>query len=574
MAYNGRYTSGIRLMLLRDFFYANASRTHAVKPSEIRDFLTEHDCCVDRRTLYHDISTLQGPGFDMALRYNAKAGGYFLDNPPFEPSELQLIIDSLNASRFITGKELSEITAKVQKLADKHTRPTLNRPAVMADRIHNKAESVMKYTGRIYEAMAQDVKISFQYFHYAPDKNKEKTYSKQGAPYIVSPFALFWSNGNYYLYAYNSDRAQFWHFRVDRMESIRILPTLPREGKQAYNEKDLTHKRAVVFDMYSGPEYQVRLRVHNRQASAVIDKFGKNIMMVPDDETHFTVTVPVEISPPFFAWVATFGRSIKILGPEPVVEGMKKFIGAAASMYEENDMDYPHGYQLFQNYKNEILKGSDPSKESNYLLQLIIDELSNAIVIEKGTILYRARKNKPNQHFQLKSELGMNKTNPKNNRASPEGISYLYVAEDADTAIAEIQPNNNDIVTVAKFTVCKPLKLLRLHSEASYSGSTGARFNSADIAGFIIYLSIAFASPVQNEEDYLPCQYFAGRCRKSGFNGIQYISAQNGKMDVNSERGFNFALFSDENVREESQAVEYEITLQHDKEEIATVTLS
>lgn len=334
MAYNGRYTTGLRLLYLRDFFLANANKTHCVKPKEIKEFLkTKGYESIDRKTLYNDIATLLGPDFDLRIRYDFQAGGYFLDNPPFDPTELQLIIDSLNASKFITNQQVRDITVKVQKLADKHTQGSLNRRAVVADRIKDKNESVMKYADRIHTAIEQDRKISFRYFHYSPDKNKEKNYSKSGERYTVSPFALVWNNGNYYLYAYNSEKNRFQYFRVDRMENITPLLDV-REGKDLYREKDLTTKKAKVFDMYSGEEYNVRLRFHNRITHSVIDQFGKDIVIIPDDENHAIVNVPVEISPPFFAWVATFGRSIKILGPEPVVEEMKKFLEKSMDMYK------------------------------------------------------------------------------------------------------------------------------------------------------------------------------------------------------------------------------------------------
>ena len=87
--------------------------------------------------------------------------------------------------------------------------------------------------------------------------------------------------------------------------------------------------------MYHGKAYNVRIRVHNRLADAVIDQFGKDTMMVPYDDSHFTINVPVELSPPFYAWVATFGKSMTILGPEPAVEGMKKFLQKASEMYQD-----------------------------------------------------------------------------------------------------------------------------------------------------------------------------------------------------------------------------------------------
>ena len=108
-----------------------------------------------------------------------------------------------------------------------------------------------------------------------------------------------------------------------------------REGKNLYHQKDLVSRRVKVFRMYSGKEYTVRIRCLNRLADAVIDEFGKDTMMVPVDENHFVITVPVEVSPTFYAWVSTFGRRIKILSPEPVVEGMREFLQKSMDMYKD-----------------------------------------------------------------------------------------------------------------------------------------------------------------------------------------------------------------------------------------------
>ena len=59
-------------------------------------------------------------------------------------------------------------------------------------------------------------------------------------------------------------------------------------------------------------------------------------MMMPCDEEHFTILAPIEISPPFFAWIATFGRKVKILSPEPVVEKMREFLEKSLEMYKND----------------------------------------------------------------------------------------------------------------------------------------------------------------------------------------------------------------------------------------------
>ena len=152
---------------------------------------------------------------------------------------------------------------------------------------------------------------------------------------IVSPFALYWNSGNYYLYAYDGKKFRF--YRVDRMESISKPLLERREGHDLFREKDLTQRQAKVFDMYAtGKAYNITFRCHNHIASAVIDKFGKDIMMMTDDDEHFTFSQNVEISPPFFAWVTTFGRSIQIVSPAAVVEEMRKFLQKSMDMYKDD----------------------------------------------------------------------------------------------------------------------------------------------------------------------------------------------------------------------------------------------
>ena len=197
-------------------------------------------------------------------------------------------------------------------------------------------DSVVTDADRIHQAISEDCKISFRYFHYSPNAATKRSYSKDGNKYTVSPYALLWNNGNYYLYAYDSEKQKFRYFRVDRMDAISNPLPIRRDGKEAYHEKQLTTQEAKVFDMFSGTAYNVRMRFRNELADAVIDQFGKDVMMIPCDDQHFIVTAPVEISPPFFAWIATFGRRVKILSPEPVVERMRDFLQRSMDMYKED----------------------------------------------------------------------------------------------------------------------------------------------------------------------------------------------------------------------------------------------
>lgn len=334
MGYKSGQNIGIRLMLLRDYFNTHGGKTTAVKRKELEKYLSDSGFPIERKTLYTDLELLE-TYFHMEIRYDPSKKGYIYENPPFEPYEIRLLVDSVYASKFITRQKAREIAGKVKQFADPLTRKTLDRQTYVSDRVRSMNESVVRDSERIHEAIAADKQISFQYFHYSPDKSKPKTYSKNGQPYIVSPFALLWNNGNYYLYAYVSEKQEFRVFRIDRMERISVPLAAEREGKEAYNIKNLTTQKAKVFEMYHGAEYLVEMRFANCFANAVIDQFGKDLIMIPSGGEHFIFRAAVEVSPPFYAWIATFGRAAQILSPAPVVEEMKQFLSEALEMYKE-----------------------------------------------------------------------------------------------------------------------------------------------------------------------------------------------------------------------------------------------
>lgn len=335
MANKGKYIIGIRLLLLKEYLQANAGRDRIITRRQIEAFLEDKGYPVEKKTLYTDFAILESE-FGLQLEYDVHKKGYRLLNPPFEPYELRLMVDGVQSSKFITKEKAREITGKIKTLAGTDTVESLNRHAYVADRVRSMNDSVVKDADRIHEAIKGDWKIGFRYFHYSPSTRHPKSYSKSGNQYIVSPYALLWNNGNYYLYAYDSEKKKFRYFRVDRMERISHPLPYHRDGKEEYREKDITTKSAKVFDMYGGKEYTVRIRFRNELADAVVDQFGKDVMMLPCDDSHFIITVPVEISPPFFAWIATFGRRVKILSPEPVVEKMRDFLQRSMDMYKED----------------------------------------------------------------------------------------------------------------------------------------------------------------------------------------------------------------------------------------------
>ena len=85
--------------------------------------------------------------------------------------------------------------------------------------------------------------------------------------------------------------------------------------------------------MFTGKEQTVKLRFSSHLAGAVIDRFGKDVMLIPVDENHFSVSVNVRISGQFLGWIISLGEGVKIISPEGVVEQMKAEIERLKRQY-------------------------------------------------------------------------------------------------------------------------------------------------------------------------------------------------------------------------------------------------
>jgi hypothetical protein len=99
--------------------------------------------------------------------------------------------------------------------------------------------------------------------------------------------------------AYDSDAQIIKHYRVDKMTDISVMDG-DRDGKEHFESLDMGTYAKKVFGMFSGKEQTVRLRVANHLVGAILDRFGKDVSIIPDGEENFTVSVDVCRQPAVF----------------------------------------------------------------------------------------------------------------------------------------------------------------------------------------------------------------------------------------------------------------------------------
>ena len=65
-------------------------------------------------------------------------------------------------------------------------------------------------------------------------------------------------------------------------------------------------------------EEQVTMAFHNKLAGVVLDRFGKDTQLFPEEDGYFQITVRLQLSPQFYGWVFSLGSEVRILSPDYV----------------------------------------------------------------------------------------------------------------------------------------------------------------------------------------------------------------------------------------------------------------
>ncbi len=325
----------LKLLYVMDFLLRNTDAEHPASANRIIEYLEGQGFPAERKSIYDDIEALRQFGIDVELIDSRRSGGYYVASRNFELPELKLLVDSVQSSKFITHQKTTSLIRKIEKLASAYEAQLLQRQVYVANRIKTMNESIYYNVDAIHTGISRNRKIRFKYFEYTV--TKERRYRRDGAYYVVSPFALTWDDENYYLVAFDSEAGIIKHYRVDKMTNISAIEE-PRDGMDVYKELDMAVYARKVFGMFSGEEQTVRLRFANHLIGAVLDRLGQDAIVVPDGDEHFTVTTQVVVSPQFFAWMSGFVDEAKVVAPEEVVRQMREHARKVAAQYEEGSV--------------------------------------------------------------------------------------------------------------------------------------------------------------------------------------------------------------------------------------------
>ncbi len=317
----------LKIFYILDYLQKNSHQEHPVRAAELLNMLErQHNIVCDRKTVYSDIAALQDYGVDI-VSIPGKNGGYYIASLNFEIPELKLLIDAVQSSRFLTEKKSRELIEKLCSQCSVYDARLMRRDVLVSGRVKSMNETIYYNVDAIQDAIADNRQITFRYFDFGLDGKRQY----RDRDYQASPYGLCQDNENCYLLAH-SPRHGITSYRVDRMTEIAQLEE-PRTPCPELTGKALVEHANRLFQMFSGNETAVKLRFHRSLTNVVIDRFGRDTMLIPDGEEHFVFTVNVAVSPMFLSWIIGFGAKAKILYPQSVVESCKAMCLEALNQY-------------------------------------------------------------------------------------------------------------------------------------------------------------------------------------------------------------------------------------------------
>lgn len=320
----------LKLLYLARIFSDETDEMHGLTMPEIISHLSDYDISADRKTLYQDFEELRHFGLDIIGTKEGRNTYYRLVSRDFELAELKLLVDSVLSAKFITEKKSRDLIKKLESLVSKYDAKQLHRQVLISGRVKTMNESIYYSIDKIHTAINGNKQIRFKYFQW--NIKKEEVLRHNGDWYNVSPWHLSWDDENYYLIAYDTASDSIRHYRVDKMKSISVTDA-DREGQQLLKNFDAAKYTRRLFGMYGGEDTRVVLQGENSIVGVIIDRFGKDIPIIPINADQFEAHVDVTVSPQFLGWIMSLGGVVKIVSPEEVVKEMRQVISKLSEQY-------------------------------------------------------------------------------------------------------------------------------------------------------------------------------------------------------------------------------------------------
>ncbi len=294
----------------------------------IRKLEADYGLSAARNAVGRNLSLLRELGWDIST-YEENGRGAYLRTREFSDVELRILIDSVLSSRYIPQEDARTLIEKLAALGNHYFKGRLRHAHSLPLWPHHRNRAFFENLECI-EAAIEDRK-QLRFVLNSVGVNGELS-PRGDRPYVVHPFAMICTNGQYYLVGCYGGYDNLTHYRIDRMTDVTVLDESVRPIDSLPGYRDGRHFDAALYAqehhfMFGGKPVTVVLRMSRSCAGDVLDAFGSRAAMraLDDDRMEVRVTAALE-GMRFFA--LQFGNHCEVVSPralrEQVMEDIKK----------------------------------------------------------------------------------------------------------------------------------------------------------------------------------------------------------------------------------------------------------
>ena len=357
----------MKAYLVYEYLMRNTDANHVATGKEIAEYLQECGIAAERRSIYKDIDEInkaillttrdnygipkaetvdQAEGLlldekQKTIIYDEHRKGYYVRKRHYKLDDIRILAECIYSAKFIDEKRAKRLVNVVCDLTSEHHAETIKRDAFLLDRVKTENVAIYEIVNKISAAMSRKrnkkshtpEKIKFKYLSYTLDGSVKRSERRKGEWYIVSPYKLLISDGNYYLMGYDDKTHKMMNYRVDRMKDVELTGE-ERSGEEDFKALNIEAYLQEHFGMYQGEREHVKIRALNMLLDTFVDRFGtRDVIYSKDDDKHFTAIINVAVSSQFYGWLCGLGNKVKIISPSPVVEDFKKYLDKINKIY-------------------------------------------------------------------------------------------------------------------------------------------------------------------------------------------------------------------------------------------------
>lgn len=330
----GKELNKVKLLFLHDIFTRQTDKEHVYSANELCDLLSEYGINCERKSIYSYIEALKEYGMDI-VNVRSPKRGYYLNERKFDVAEVRLLIDAVQAAKFISSRKTKSLIYKIGNLLSEFQEEELREQIYVESTFKSEKEDLYEIIKSLDDAIKKSKQLQITY----SKRKLENRYLKksEGKVFLINPYSLLWSNDHYYLVCNNDKYNNLMHLRLDRISQVKLLDSSSKHFSKVskYTDKfDTADYSNKIFNMFTGESGEIELCCDNRIIDDILEKFGDETPLKIFDENHFVFKADVELSSGLISWIMQYGADIKVLSPKNLSDALVEKTKEILSVYE------------------------------------------------------------------------------------------------------------------------------------------------------------------------------------------------------------------------------------------------